>query len=598
MSKRIQLNDGTSMTVNSMNRIVKDINTIRNYWHDGYSVGFNINSIFNNEMSSMSVPTDNPLKSFIEDSTTPSDEEWNIITHDYYYLIGGVNRESDKPSSGVAIRKDRDTDIAYVILFTDTVYGDYETKYAEFRTGITAGVGSGSNADVIMYLIDEWYFNGGAYTPTNGLGRQVIFTPFNVEFFSVGPDDTPLYDVVAEQYCDMVALNATNSLMDGLVRKCPSLILPNPLSSNAVPYWMNNEIEHDGQDDGGDSAEGGGDGITLESVDIDFPELPPSILLASGIVKMFSPSVTQMNNFVNFIYSAPDQLITNFKKLWANPMDSIISLALSPIAITTDGAEEIKFCGVGSNVYANVIKDQYMTLDCGYVKVPPLNNGYFPEEYKTLLDYSSYTKVKCFLPFFGFFDMETDEVTGAMIHIKYNIDLLTGEALAVVKCTKEKVINNDVKIKYNSCLYQFKGNIISQVPLTGNNYQQLYSGVINLVTAVALPNPATVAGVAKDLLGQKVTTQHGGSLTGNGGALGEYTPYLIVTKPIRHKPQGFGAGFGYPSDLGQYTFSQYKGYLEVDTTALRLNDIENITDVEIDMLKNILETGIVINERG
>ncbi len=115
MSKRLQLNDGTTMTVNSMNRIVKDINTIRHYWHDGYSVGFNINSIFNNEMASMSVPTKNPLKSFIEERTTPSDEEWNIITHDYYYLIGGVNRESDKPSSGVAIRKDRDSTIVYVI---------------------------------------------------------------------------------------------------------------------------------------------------------------------------------------------------------------------------------------------------------------------------------------------------------------------------------------------------------------------------------------------------------------------------------------------------------------------------------------------------
>ena len=595
--KRVLLNDGSSMTIHSMNHIFKSANLERWYWCDGYSVGFNIHSIFDNEMANMSIPTTS-LRDFITGDLTPSDSEWEDLKNNYYYLIGGINRDRQKHSSGIAIRKDRDRDIVYVIAFCDAELGNYTRKYYEYRTGITAGVGSGSNADVIMYLIDEFYENGGLMSPVTGKGTNVIFTPYNVEYLSVGPDDTPLYDTVAEQKCDMVALNATNSIMDGIVRKCPSLVRGNPFISYAVPFWLYNEVEHDGQDDGGDSSEGGGDGITLESVDIDFPELPPSILLASGIVKMYSPTITQMNNFVNFIYSAPDQLITNFKKLWANPMDSIISLALSPIAITTDGADEIKFCGVGSNVYANVIKDQYMTLDCGYVKVPPLNNGYFPEEYKTLLDYSSYTKVKCFLPFFGFFDMETDEVTGAMIHIKYNIDLLTGEALAVVKCTKEKVINNDVKIKYNSCLYQFKGNIISQVPLTGNNYQQLYSGVINLVTAVALPNPATVAGVAKDLLGQKVTTQHGGSLTGNGGALGEYTPYLIVTKPIRHKPQGFGAGFGYPSDLGQYTFDQYKGYLEVDTTALRLNDIENITDVEIDMLKNILETGIVINERG
>lgn len=358
-----------------------------------------------------------------------------------------------------------------------------------------------------------------------------------------------------------------------------------------VARWMDEVPEYDPtQDDpyagGGYNDTDGGGGIPRQSEDVDFPDLPPSLLLSSGIVKMYAPNSNEMNQFINYIYSAPDDIVTNFKKIWVNPMDSIISLSLVPFTVPVQGAEEIvKFCGVSSGVYMHPLASQYITKDCGTI--------HLREEYKSLLDYNSYSKIKCFLPFFGFVDLNTDDVMDADIHIKYNIDLLTGEALAIIKCTKQ---NDKYHIRYNSCLYQFKGNVLTQAPLTGNNYQQLYNGVLNLVTAVALPNPASVAGVASDIMSQKVTVQRGGSITGNGGALGEYTPYLLVECPVTSISDSEQRKYiGYPHNK-VYQLKELDGYTEIDIDSFRIKDIDNITNEEAQELLDIMSSGVEFNK--
>ena len=341
--------------------------------------------------------------------------------------------------------------------------------------------------------------------------------------------------------------------------------------------------EEDPNGEGGYNDDDGGYGTVRRTDEVDFPELPPSALLNSGIIKMFNPSSAEMNDFVNFIYSSPSSIVDNFKKIWVNPMDSIISLGLVPFAVTQGTAEEVKFCGVSSGVYMHPITSQYITIDCGTL--------HLSEEYKSLLDYNSYTKVKCFLPFFGFVDLNADDVMDSDIHIKYNVDLLTGESLAIIKCSKVK---DRYAINVNSCIYQFKGNVITQAPLTGNNYQQLYSGVLNLVTAVALPSPSSVTGVAQDIMGQKVTVQRGGSITGNGGALGEYTPFLVLEVPVTSIASKDQRHYiGYPHNK-VYKLDDLSGYTEIDIDSFRINDIENITDEEADELISILEGGFVL----
>lgn len=584
MAKQVILNDGSYLFAGDVNMCSWASGTQRRtYWYNGASDPINIKSIYDMMVAagySTDLPNLNDLYNYYTTGEI-TEAKKTALQNGLWWMLGDVDGGGiafGLQASGVrlvlcipSMLEETPTSTPSVMYYADLPH--------------TVGVGSGSNADCILYLIDQTYLNGEM---TTNQGYIKNHGAFNVEYLSFGPDESPLYDVVAEQYASMVISNTTDSAWATPAwRKCPSIVgVPSGGLHDRVFWWYGYEASQDSQGDGGESDTGGGDGTPQDSIDIDFPTLPPELLLNSGIVKMFNPSSQNMSDFVNFIYSSPTAVIDNFKKIWVNPMDSIISLAIVPFTVPTAGTDQIRFCGVSSGVTAPVVSNQFISIDCGSLT---LN-----EEYNTLLDYSNYTKVKCFLPFFGFVDLNADQAVGATISIQYNIDLLTGEALATIKMNKYKEINQSVNVKYNSCLYQFKGNILSQAPLTGNNYQQLYSGVLNLVTAVALPNPVSVAGVASDLLGQKVSVQHGGSITGNGGSLGEYTPYLIVERPIRHKPEGFQEKVGYPADLGQYKLEQYSGYTEVDTTSMRFNDISNITDEEVKELKTILEEGIIL----
>ena len=584
MAKNIILNDGSYLFCGDVNMCSWASGTQRRtYWYKSQSDPINIKSIYD-YMVNAGYSTDLPSLNDLYDYYTTgeiTDEKKRALQEGLYWILGDVEGGGiafGLQASGVRLVLCIPTEIDEQQTGTPSVMDFTDLPH-------TVGVGSGSNADCILYLIHETYLNG-KLTTTQGYMKN--YGAFNVEYLSWDFDENPLYDVVAEQYADMVDSNTTDSAWaTPAYRKCPAIVgIPSGGLHDRVYWWFGHESYDDSQDDGGTSTTDGGEGEAQESEPIDFPDLPPSLLLDSGVVKMFNPSVQDMDDFINFIYSAPTAIIDNFKKIWANPMDSIISLSIFPHSVPTAGSQIIKFCGVSTGVTAPVVYPQFKTVDCG--------SRILKEEYKTLLDYSNYTKVKCFLPFFGFVDLNADDVVGSTIHIKYNIDMLTGECIAIIKCTKFKQINEKVKIDYDSCLYEYKGNLISQVPLTGNNYQQLYSGVLNLVSAVALPNPVSVAGVASDLLGQKVSVQRGGSITGNGGSLGEYKPYLIIERPIRHKPEGFEQKLGYPSDLGNYKLKDYKGYTEIDTTSMWFDNIPYITKEEIDELRNLLESGVII----
>lgn len=358
------------------------------------------------------------------------------------------------------------------------------------------------------------------------------------------------------------------------------------------PFWENIENPNIGDNDdpygGGYSSTGGGDGVPQYSIDIPIPQLPPDMLINSGAIKLYNPSVEDMQSFMNFIYSSATSVIDNFKKLWANPLESIISFGTIPFLPQTDGIEEIKFCGIGTNVSARKIKSQYAKIDCGELQIIG--------ESQSLLDYNSYTKISLNLPFIGVVEL-SDDCMDAILHLVYHVDILTGECLALLEVYKSEDLTHasDGGNRYKSVLYTYKGNILSQCPLTGNSFQQLYSGVINLVQAVALPTPTSVAGVGKEILGQKVNVQRAGNLTGNVGVLGEYVPYVILKKPIRSIPSAQKKLLGYPLNVsGKLSTYKGTGFTLIHKDSVRVEDIENATDEEKQMIKDILESGVII----
>ena len=456
--------------------------------------------------------------------------------------------------------------------------------------------------DATAYVVDRMLYNGTENE--DGFNRGLFGAPYGIEYLNNGvyvtdyytDTDKALLYTGSDLYIDPLTIRSPNIINIGL----------NGLAQG-IEYWFNyvatSDLNYEGdpQDDQGNSTSGGGDGSPQVSIDVDFPELPPSDLLDSGIIKMYKPTKSILKSVINYLYTQPDQFYTNIKKIWANPMDSIISLTMMPFDVNADGGnDDIHFCGVNTNIQCPWVKTQFVKVDCGTVRPDDM----LKEEYNTILDYSNYTKVRCYLPFISTVELNTDDVMGATIHIEYNVDLLTGECIANIKCTKSDPQYN---IQYNSVIYSFKGNVLSSAPITGNNYQQLYSGIMNMVTAVALPSPQAVAGIASDVVGQKVSVQRSGTMTGNSGTLGDYTPYLIVEKPIRSLPENNGKYVGYPLNMtgkisagikvsdSPPTYRKMSGFLQAEKDSFRCDDFTNeITDEEAMEIVSFMEGGIII----
>lgn len=350
-------------------------------------------------------------------------------------------------------------------------------------------------------------------------------------------------------------------------------------------WWKNGEdISKDPVGGGGYSTTGGGDGsYDNSSESIPIPTLPDDLLLESGIISIYRPTPTQMNNFSKFIYSAPDAIITNFKKIWANPMDSIISFATIPfIPPVKDELEDIKFCGVKTEVQMFPVVSQYYQRDCGTLHVDTY--------WDSALDFNSYTKVKLYLPYYGFIDLNPDDAMGADVTVKYNIDLLTGDAIAFVYVDKTL---SKFEIDYDATLYTVKCNIMCQAPLTGNNYQALYGSILNSVQALAMPNAlGAVAGIGKEILSQKVNVQRSSTVSANTGELGEYKPYIVIERPVQSLPENFNTYHGYPSNTLQL-LSNCSGYTEIDVDSFRTKSL-NASDEEKKLLLEELDNGFIL----
>lgn len=333
------------------------------------------------------------------------------------------------------------------------------------------------------------------------------------------------------------------------------------------------------------SEPGGGEGDYDEGSDpIDFPALPTGGALASGGCKAYLVTSTNLRAIFNKLWSTTSFDISTFQKLYDCPMDSIISLHALPITPHNITSNDIYIGNFNTEVRDRVVSNQYLTVDCGSIDVK--------EFWGSALDYNPYTKAELFLPFVGIKEVDIDDVMDKTVHIKYNIDVLTGDCIANVKCGA-------------SVLYKYAGNMKQNIPVSGktsnldlNGIQGVFSTIAGAAMGTAVGGPVgTAIGVgaglsaAAGVVGSKVTTQRASGLTGNVGILDDYVPYIILHRPIQSLANKFKSYKGYPSNITA-KLSTVSGYTEVEY--VNLQGIPNATSEEMDEIKSLLQSGVII----
>lgn len=338
----------------------------------------------------------------------------------------------------------------------------------------------------------------------------------------------------------------------------------------------------DPYDYGGDSTPDSGDGQWDNSSEtIDIPTIPTVSISDTGFVSVFNPTLSQVKALADYMWAGAFD-VSLFKKVMANPMDSIIGFALIPCEPTVSGVDTVKVGNIDTGVSMNAVSNQFVDVDCGTLDLNEYWGNY--------LDYAPYTKITLVLPFIGSVHLSPDDCMKKKIGIKYRIDILSGGCVAYVTCN-------------GSVLYQFTGSCSAQLPITNLDYRGMISALISIgTTAVGVGSaiasggitaPMVAVGVgntANNVMNSKPNIQHGGSLGSTSGFLGTRIPYLIITRPRQCVPTGVNKFKGLPS-LITSKLKNVTGFTQVHD--IHLDDLP-CSDAEKTELRSILESGVIV----
>lgn len=414
---------------------------------------------------------------------------------------------------------------------------------------------------------------GFAYprSKSGGTSGQIgcINTNDGIDFYAVGFSCVTHSDFVYNAPCFFVG-------------RIPASILDNL-------FWFDPNVDALSEDGFNQIISGGG-GIVpgdrpidydYEGDDIDFPDLPTGAsAIGFGRMKIYKPNASQLANALDILWSDSTEstletIIESCKKWWYKPEQYCVSLNLMPLDVNGTAAR-IYFGKYNTQTDAAAIDSQYVIVDCGTITVP-LKSG-------SCFDYGEYVNCMLYLPYVGFRQINTNEVMGGDIAIKYYVDMFTGVSLCMVKVSNSN--------SNSGIMYSYECNIAQQIPITSENYNTVINSMIATSLSVVSQNygaaAANWAQVGASMGSPSLQTS--GKLNSNAGALGYNKPYLVLHFPVQSLPNGFESQEGFPTSVN-IQLSNLTGYVEVEKIHL---DISGAYDEDLTEIDRLLKEGVIL----
>lgn len=316
----------------------------------------------------------------------------------------------------------------------------------------------------------------------------------------------------------------------------------------------------------------------IESSDPVPPDgLPNNSTLDTGFVHAYCLGTDTSRQLANYLLT--DSFLEAVKHLYDNTIDYILSYVMIPVKPPLSGIEHIKIGGVDTEINAQRISNNFVEWDAK-CSLKELWGG-FP-------DYTG-TRVSCYIPFVGVQGLNTDDVMDGELRLNYRIDVLTGIFNASLS------VNNSRKT--NGVLYTYEGCMAYNVPLFSsdvsnklNSIKSVINGAVGIAAGGGYGAIASTAMSVVETAISKPSINRSGSLNGDSGFLGNYTPYLIVERPVQALPSLYKNQIGYPTrEAGKV--SKFTGYLEVETI-----DLSGIacTEAEKDLILQAFKEGVFV----
>lgn len=284
-------------------------------------------------------------------------------------------------------------------------------------------------------------------------------------------------------------------------------------------------------------------------------------------------SVINSNDFI-------DQFYTNFGDI----AKCIVSVSQFPIS-TYSGAGTLGDITVGSKRISSASLtpqaqplSRFATVDCGTVNLHLF--------WDSALDLNPYTKLSVYIPCVGMRPLDADVVMGHTLGLYYNVDFMTGNALAIL------TLDGDYYEQY-SC------TLATQYALNTEQWGPVYQGIMSTLSTAAIgvavsgsggAMAGALAGAATQSVAQKLHHDKAGTMGASMSLFSQMQPFIEILRPIQQLPRDYTKFNAYPSYMTSQLIN-LSGYVEVQD--IRLDDID-CTDAERTELMSMLQSGVII----
>lgn len=329
---------------------------------------------------------------------------------------------------------------------------------------------------------------------------------------------------------------------------------------------------------------GYGSGIINPSDIIDDPTAPNIDAVSTGLLTIFKPTLSQIQQLGDYLWSSAFDVDT-LKKLFGDPMEAIIGLSIVPVNPPGAASKNVKIGDVDTGISMPYIGRQFVEKDLGSISIEPYIGSF--------MDYSPYTKIQIYLPYIGFRDLSPEDVMGCTLSIKYIIDVVSGGCNAIIN------------VSGKGAIYQFNGSAIANIPLSAINYsgaiQNAVSAIgsgLTTVAGIATGNPAMgalgvaglVSNAANTAVNSKPTIQHSGAMGGAAGLCSVQYPYCIIERPRLSTPARYNNFIGNTLNVTM-KLQDCHGLTIIDSIHL---DNVICTDKEREELLRLLKEGVIL----
>lgn len=255
------------------------------------------------------------------------------------------------------------------------------------------------------------------------------------------------------------------------------------------------------------------------------------------------------------VFQQPD-LITAMGELgqiifFNKQVDYMLDLLILPIDVPHGDWEPLNVGGrqlstviEGTTVFINgqPATNCYVDVSCGSISID--------EYWVNFLDFAG-TKVKLFLPYVGYVDIQPEYIIGGRLYVDYRFNILDGSFMAYVRSDSGY---SDLE---ESLICQYAGVAAVHIPLQSKDYSAKISGLISAIGTVGAGavsggiGAAAAAGAtanAANTIVQKPGTAHANGYNASSSYLSHRKPYLIIERQWSQFSEKYPEEIGLPSN--------------------------------------------------